>query len=511
MTALLHKNRLFLTIIYSLLLAMQCAVQVEAQTKAKPKSNPLQAPSSTQSVEQNTKVIGPSSATTELVPDPSLKITTPEKAAVDPVVNKNINTDPKEIDRVIAVVNREVITYKELLVRVRLVEQQLQEAKRAVPPRDVLEKQAFERLIDESIMFQEAQNMNLRIPDPELDFIINNVAAQQNLSVEQFLANVKKDGFTEKKFRENFRRDVVISRYRERAVESKVKISDAEITDYINMRVGQANSAEDQELLYLAQILVPLQDGVSSSDLSQAREKAEAILAKVTNEVDFLQYANALVKTDKLVRVQDLGYRSIDRLPKLFIDASVNVKAGQLIPQVVRSPAGFHILKMLDRKAPNQNKTIQIVQNEIRQILITQKPGVLDEDTQRRLRNYRDQVLSKTVDFGDLAKKFSEDKNTASQQGYIGWVSPGQSLAEFDVALANLRAGSVSDPIRTEFGWHLLQVINTRQTEVTLAQQKEFARAAIRQEKLDRAYQDWVRELRDSATIDLRPPYTLQK
>jgi peptidyl-prolyl cis-trans isomerase SurA len=277
------------------------------------------------------------------------------------------------------------------------------------------------------------------------------------------------------------------------------------------MRVGQANPAEDQELLYLAQILVPLQDGVSSSDLSQAREKAEAILAKVTNEVDFLQYANALVKTDKLVRVQDLGYRSIDRLPKLFIDASMNVKAGQLIPQIVRSPAGFHILKMLDRKAPSQDKTIQIIQNEIRQILITQKPGVLDEDTQRRLRNYRDQVLSKTVDFGDLAKKFSEDKNTASQQGYIGWVSPGQSLAEFDVALANLRAGSVSDPIRTEFGWHLLQVINTRQTEVTLAQQKEFARAAIRQEKLDRAYQDWVRELRDSATIDLRPPYTLQK
>ena len=227
MTALLHKNRLFLTIIYSLLLAMQCAVQVEAQTKAKPKSNPLQAPSSTQSVEQNTKVIGPSSATTELVPDPSLKITTPEKAAVNPAVNKNINTDPKEIDRVIAVVNREVITYKELIVRVRLVEQQLQEAKRAVPPRDVLEKQAFERLIDESIMFQEAQNMNLRIPDPELDFIINNVAAQQNLSVEQFLANIKKDGLSEKKFRENFRRDVVISRYRERAVESKVKISDA--------------------------------------------------------------------------------------------------------------------------------------------------------------------------------------------------------------------------------------------------------------------------------------------
>ncbi len=124
MTALLHKNRLFLTIIYSLLLAMQCAVQVVAQTKAKPKSNPLQAPSSSQSVEQNTKAIGPSSATTELVPDPSLKITTPEKAAVNPVVNKNISTDPKEIDRVIAVVNREVITYKELLVRIRLVERQ---------------------------------------------------------------------------------------------------------------------------------------------------------------------------------------------------------------------------------------------------------------------------------------------------------------------------------------------------------------------------------------------------
>ena len=213
MTALLHKNRLFLTIIYSLLLAMQCAVQVEAQTKAKPKSIPLQAQSSSQLVEQNTKEIG--SATTELVPDPSLKITTPEKAAVNPVVNKNINTDPIEIDRVIAVVNREVITYKELLVRIRLVERQLQEAKRAVPPKDVLEKQAFERLIDESIMFQEAQNMNLRIPDQELDFIINNVAAQQNLSVEQFLANIKKDGLSEKKFRENFRRDVVISRYRE--------------------------------------------------------------------------------------------------------------------------------------------------------------------------------------------------------------------------------------------------------------------------------------------------------
>ena len=232
-----------------------------------------------------------------------------------------------------------------------------------------------------------------------------------------------------------------------------------------------------------------------------------------------MKFANQLSAKDKLIRVQDLGYRSLDRLPQIFVDATKDARSDTLVPKVIQTAAGFHILKVLDRKSSGSNNasgstnsdSIFITQNEINLMLLAIKQGVSEDDVVRKLKLFRDQIKAKTSKFEDIALKYSEDPNVASNKGYLGWISPGQVPPEIDVALSRLNPGEVSEPFQTEFGWHIVQLINRRQTEVTGAQQKEYARANLRQIKLVQATSDWLRELRDNATIELRPPYTMSK
>ena len=208
----------------------------------------------------------------------------------------------------------------------------------------------------------------------------------------------------------------------------------------------------------------------------------------------------------------------MDRLPQIFVDATNDVSVGALVPRVIQTGAGFHILKILDRKnsansstGSSKSDSIFITQNEVSQIMLLMKQGVNEDDLVRKLRTFRDQIRAKTAKLEDLAKKYSEDPNVVNNKGYIGWISPGQVPPEIDVALSRLNPGDVSDPFQSEYGWHIVQLINRRQTEITGAQQKEYARANLRQIKLIQATKDWIRELRDNATIELRPPYTMSK
>jgi peptidyl-prolyl cis-trans isomerase SurA len=226
---------------------------------------------------------------------------------------------------------------------------------------------------------------------------------------------------------------------------------------------------------------------------------------------------------DKTLKVQDLGYRTLDRLPQIFIDATAKLQAGELAPTVLRTTAGFHIIKLLDRKGGKTfnpvpstveiplGQSIQIEQTEIRHLMLAKKSGVTDASLERKLKAYKTQVESKRADFGDLAKKFSDDKDTAPNMGYIGWISPGQTLPEFDFAIKNSKSNSITEPFETSYGWHLLQVLNKQSKEITYNQQKEYAKNALRQERLDQTYQDWVRELKDNATIEYRPPFAPEK
>lgn len=446
----------------------------------------------------------------------------PDSASTKSV--KSISNNSQDIDKVIVVVNSNVITQQELNEQVKVITKQLQDAKRPIPPAQELQNQVLEKMVLESILVQEAKTKGIRVVDAELDSVIANIANQKKMTVEQYKASIEKTGVKYDKYREDLRKEVIIARFREREVDTKIKISDSEVENFIAQKNRASGASENapvansSESIYLAQILVPVSENPSQDELTAAKNKAEGILRQVAAESDFVAFGNRLNKADPTVRAVDLGYRTPDRLPELFVQASASLRPGQVSPVVLQSPAGFHVLKLIDRKGasgkPSTNSTasstagsILIVQNEIRHLLILARQGQIDQDVARRLSSFRDQVRAKTADFATLAKKHSEDKQSAPNGGYLGWVSPGQLPPEFDVTIAKMQPGSVSDPVRTDYGWHLIQLLDRKQSELSPSQQKDYAKATLRQSKMEQAYLDWVQEIRGGATVEYRPPY----
>jgi peptidyl-prolyl cis-trans isomerase SurA len=327
---------------------------------------------------------------------------------------------------------------------------------------------------------------------------------------------------TFQRYRDFLRQDVMKSRLREREVDSQIKISDAEIDNFIVEQMQRrgadpsASRASGPEEIAVAQIFIPVEEGSGPGAQAEARKKAEAILKEARGDIDFMQLGAQANKENSRIKFQDLGYRTQDRLPQIFIEAVRNLGSGQVAPAVIRSPAGFHVLKVMDRRsagsgvraASNTNsadatpQNMMVTQTLARHILIRQRQGLQDADVERRLQGYRDQIRAKTADFESLAKKFSED-GSAQNGGMLGWMGPGDLVPPFEIAMNRLQIGEVSEPVKTEFGWHLIQVLERRDAQLTVEKQREFARAAIRERKFEQAYQDWLRQLRDTATVKI--------
>jgi peptidyl-prolyl cis-trans isomerase SurA len=434
-----------------------------------------------------------------------------------------VNPDSKirDIDGVVAVVNTGFISRKEIDDRVATIVKQSAANSASLPSKDVLRKQVLEQLIVEKVQLQEAQQTGISVSDAELDKIIADIAARNKLSVAAFREAIIKSGSTFSSYRDLLRNDVIVTRFREREVDAQIKISEAEVDNYISERTramsapapNQAGSG-GQEEIDVAQIFIPVDANAGPAAISEARKQADALLREARGDVDFLQLGAKAAKENPRIKFQSLGYRTPDRLPQIFLEAVRNLGSGQLAPSVVKSAAGFHVLKVLDRRvtAPtsqpsaqeatgiNTPKNITITETMARHILLRNRAGLTDADAERRLSGYRDQVRAKAADFGELAKKHSED-GSAPNGGVLGWMSPGQLVPEFEFAMNRLQVGEVSNPVKTEFGWHLIQVLERRDAQLTVEKQREFARAAIRERKFEQLYQDWLRQLRDTATV----------
>jgi peptidyl-prolyl cis-trans isomerase SurA len=425
----------------------------------------------------------------------------------------------RDIDGVAAVVNTGYVTRKEIDDRVATITKQGGGA--AMPDKETLRKQVLERLIVEKIQLQDAEQNGISVTNAELDKIIADIAARNKLSMAEFRATIKKSGSSFERYREMLREDVIVTRFREREVDSQIKISNAEVDNYISDRnramsapAANASAAGGQEELDVAQIFIPVDTNAGPGAIAEARKQADALLREARGDVDFMQLGAKVAKENPRIKFQNLGYRTPDRLPQLFLEAVRNIGSGQLANTVVKSPAGFHVLKVLDRRvmmaatqAPipeavsdTTPKNITITETNARHILLRNRAGLTDADAERRLSGYRDQVRAKAADFGDLAKKHSED-GSAANGGVLGWMSPGQLVPEFESAMNRLQIGEVSNPVKTEFGWHLIQVLERREAQLTVEKQREFARAAIRERKFEQLYQDWLRQLRDTATV----------
>jgi len=438
-----------------------------------------------------------------------------------------ISADSKirNIDGVAAVVNTGFVTRKE--IDDRIIALQKQGGK--LSDTATLRKTVLERLILEKIQLQNADQEGIEVSDKELDKIISDIAAKNKLTLAELKVKIVATGSAYDRYRQMLRDDVIISRYREREVEGKVKISDAEVDNFISDRnrevAGGGKSVRstpaikgEPEEIDVAQIFIPADTNTGPGALAEAKKKAELLLREARGDVDFLQLGAIAAKDNPKIKFQDLGYRTPDRLPQLFYEAIRNTGSGQVANAVVRSPAGYHVLKVLDRRAlvagvpepqqasPQESATtpqnIMVTQTLSRHILLRSRAGLTDQDAERRLAGYRDQVRAKTADFGDLAKKYSVD-GSADNGGNLGWLGPGVLVAEFDQAMNRLQIGEVSNPVKTEFGWHLIQVLERRDAQLTIEKQRQFARAAIRERKFEQAYQDWLRELRDTATVKI--------
>jgi peptidyl-prolyl cis-trans isomerase SurA len=435
------------------------------------------------------------------------------------------DTKIRNLDGVAAVVNTGFVTRKEIDDRITALQKQGEK----LPDADTLRKTVLERLILEKIQLQNAEQEGVVVSNKELDKIIGDIASKNKLTITELKARILATGSSYDRYRQTLRNDVIISRHREREVDRMIKISDAEIDNFIVDRNRELASGGKTvrstpvaeggpEEIDIGQIFIPVDASAGAGVQAEAKKKAESLLRDARGDVDFLQLGAMAAKDNPRIKFQDLGYRTPDRLPQLFYEAIRNTGSGQLASTVVKSPAGYHVLKVLDRRAqivaasdqqvvpqesaPSTPQNIMVTQTLARHILLRSGGGLTDQDAEKRLITYRDQIRAKSADFGELAKKYSED-GSAANGGNLGWMGPGDLVPEFDQAMNRLQIGEVSNPVQSEFGWHLIQVLERREAKLTLEKQRQFARAAIRERKFEQAYQDWLRELRDSATVKI--------
>jgi peptidyl-prolyl cis-trans isomerase SurA len=404
--------------------------------------------------------------------------------------------DVSQIDRIVAVVDREVITYGELQDRIKIVLTQLDKPGTTRPPQDVVEKQVLERLITERLQLQLAAQTGLRVDDVQLDKTVERIAEQNKLSMSEFRSALEKDGVSFRKFREDIRSEIILARLREREVENRINVTEAEIDNLLTTQASRKDVVDEFEISH---ILIRTKEEASPDELQQLRDKAERALQKLQEGEDFAQVSASFSDAPNALEGGKLGWKSDTQVPALFLDALKPLQPGNFTP-VLRSPNGFHILKLDNRRGASA--TMMVQQTHARHILIKASEIVSEADARHRLEDLKER-LENGADFTELARLHSED-GSAGKGGDLGWVNPGDTVPEFEKAMNGLKPGEISTPVQSPFGWHLIEVIERRSQDMTKEAARLKARQEIRARKSDEAYQDWLRELRDRAYVEYR-------
>jgi peptidyl-prolyl cis-trans isomerase SurA len=404
--------------------------------------------------------------------------------------------DVGQIDRIVAVVDKDVITYSELRDRIQIVLGQLEKQGAQRPPQDVLEKQVLERLISDRLQLQLAAQTGLRVDDNQLDKTVQRIAEQNKLSISEFRDALEKDGINYRKFREDIRNEIILARLREREVDNRVNVTEAEID---NLLTSQASRNEIRDEFELSHILVRTPEESAPEELQKLKAKADEAMKRLQEGEDFGQVSARFSDAPNALEGGKLGWKNDTQIPKLFVDALKTLQPGQTT-DIIRSPNGFHILKLNNRRGATSPMLVQ--QTNVRHILIKPSEVVSDADAQHRLTDLKERIEN-GGNFAELARQYSED-GTAAKGGELGWVNPGDTVPDFEKAMNELQPGQVSAPVRSPFGWHLIQVLERRSQDMSKEAARLKARQEIRSRKADEAYQDWLRELRDRAYVEYR-------
>lgn len=405
------------------------------------------------------------------------------------------------VDRIIAVVNDEVITANELRQRVAIADAQLRKQKIQPPPANVLERQVLERMIVDRAAMQLAQETGVRVDDGTVNAAMARVAESNGMTVQAMRQRLESDGVSFAQFRDDIRTDIVLNRLREREVDSRVQISESELDNFI---AEQAGLSADAEEVNLAQILLRVPEGATPQRLEETRARADELIAQLKGGADFARLAASFSNASDALQGGELGWRNTDRLPTLFLDAIKGLKPGQIAP-LVRSPNGYHILKLLgSRKAIDAKLAAgPVQQTRARHILLRVSDAMPEAEVKRRLEEFKIRIEAGQSEFATLARLHSLDPS-GSRGGDLGWLYPGDTVPEFEKAMDALKISQLSGPVQSPFGWHLIQV-NERRTESNSTERARLqARQALRERKAEEAYQDWVRQLRDKTYVEYR-------
>ncbi|MDQ6681463.1 MAG: peptidylprolyl isomerase [Pseudomonadota bacterium] len=406
---------------------------------------------------------------------------------------------PRSGDYIIAVVNQEVVTAAELEQRLEKIRVDAARARAPLPPEPVLRRQVLDALIDERVQVSNARESGYKVDEAELDRAVGNVALQNQLTLPQLREKLQQEGIPYAKFRANVRDQIMSERVRERDVMGRIKVSDADIDALLAERRAAAGLAPQ---LNIEQILVTVPEGASDAVVAERRARIEAALARIRAGESFEAVAREVSEDANRAEGGAMGLRPADRLPDVFVNAVRALKPGEMTATPLRTGAGFHLLKLVDRQEP---AAFTIQQTHARHILLRTSPQLTQDAALRRMADIKRTIASGAKSFEQAARENSEDAS-AAQGGDLGWVSPGAFVPEFEEVLNALPAGGISEPIVSRFGVHLVQVLERREVTLDVKQQREQARNILRERKFETAYLDWIRDLRGRAYIEMREP-----
>ena len=412
------------------------------------------------------------------------------------------NRNTQVADSVVAVVNDGVITRRELEERTALIAKRLQQQNAPVPPADQMQRQVLDQMVLERIQLQKAKEDGIVIDDATVNRTLARLAQQNQMTLDVYRARIEAQGVPWSTFTRDARTELTLSKLREKEVDSKITVSDGEVANYIASQRGPG--ARNTSDLRLQHIMFKLPSDAPDSEVAKVQAQADAVLKQAQGGEDFAKLAKQNSQDTDASKGGDLGFRTPGTLPAGIVNAVSTLRPGQVVPTLLRTDGGFEIIKLVDRRASQGTAADapKLVQTHVRHILLRVSDGMSEQAARQKLLDIKQQVAS-GGDFANFARTYSQD-GSASQGGDLGWISPGETVPEFERAMNALQDNQISQPVRSEYGYHLIQVLGRREAEGSVSQQMDLARQAIGQRKAEQAYADWLRELRDTAYVDYK-------
>ena len=407
-------------------------------------------------------------------------------------------TPGADLDRIVAVVNDDIIAWSELEARLKSVHEQLRRSGTAPPPPHALRRQVLERLILTRLQLQLARDSGIRIDDDRLNRTLLRIAQQNELTLREFRSALERDGYEFAKFREEIREEITISEVRRRRVENQINISQRDIDDHLSTMEGRGTDA-DRYRYRIGHILIAVPDGASSEEIAEARARAERVLGEIRAGADFANMAVTHSDGQQALEGGDLGWRQASDLPTMFGDAVVRLEVGG-VTEPIRSASGFHLVKLVDKRGSERQ---MVRQTRARHILIALDELTDDTAARRQLSALRERIVN-GQDFGELARIHSDDSGSAPKGGELGWIDPGNTVPVFERMMDSLDAGGLSEPFKSQYGWHVVQVLERRERDGTETSRRADALRTLRARKIEENTQAWVRRVRDEAYVEYR-------